>query len=160
MDLLPVHSSMDLIVSQQSPHSSFVDSEKILQQSIEKRDQEQRNEVWEKLPHGGPYRKIPEKQADKQLGSHTRPEDHWGYEKVKVGPTTNFVGDIMSSTAVDLVRAELKASGSDGMSSERECLLPRPPRVPEPVNGGAESLIRRMTRDLINRLESGKNRRV
>ncbi|KAG2494101.1 hypothetical protein HYH03_007740 [Edaphochlamys debaryana] len=76
-------------------------------------------DVWVKEPHGGPYRKAVSRSAPGAAASPAGPLAAWsppaalrgcgpGYEAVRVGPTSNFVGDAMSSGAVDLVRAELE----------------------------------------------------
>ena len=149
MDLSLLHQSQALVVNEQSSNDldALLTSDEILKRSIEKRDQQPRGDVWEKLPHGGPYAKVDRKQTDLQVGSHVRPEDGWGYERIKIGPTTNFVGDAMTTLAVDLVREELKEN-----RFERQSRMPPAGRAPEPLCGG-ESDLRKMTRDLIYRLE-------
>lgn len=123
-----------------------------IQSSIQENDQNQTPEIWEKLPHGGPYVKSQKKETKSNLssalGSLSRPEDQWGYEKVHVGPTTNIVGDAMSSKALDLIRIELKER------SESESLLPRPEssRAPDPVNSRNSLLLK--TRELMRSLAS------
>lgn len=47
-----------------------------------------------------------------------RREDLWGYEAVRVGPTTNFVGDLMSRGAVDLVQVGRGGGGPEGVQHE------------------------------------------
>ncbi|GIL53129.1 hypothetical protein Vafri_8818 [Volvox africanus] len=71
-------------------------------------------DVWVKDPHGGPYRKaVSTRGRGSRTGplavatEHQRPTEP-GYEVVEVGPTTNFVGNAMSTSAVDLVMAQLE----------------------------------------------------
>ena len=161
MDTSAQAKSQALVIAGQNENEnelmSLLDSGSLVRRSIQERDQQPRQDVWEKLPHGGPYRKIQrDKCTDQKLttiGSHSRPEDHWGYESVKVGPTTNFVGDAMSTKALELVRAELKERRSMGQKSEIEQLLPQPERAPDPpfAENGTNSLLL-STRELMRSL--------
>ncbi|GLC33597.1 hypothetical protein PLESTM_000089900 [Pleodorina starrii] len=71
-------------------------------------------DVWVKDPHGGPYRKALARGSGRGAAAGPlavpdprRPAEP-GYEVVEVGPTTNFVGNAMSTGAVDLVLAQLE----------------------------------------------------
>lgn len=46
-----------------------------------------------------------------------------GYEKVEVGPTTNFVGNHMTQAAIDLVQAELESVNTPLELLESDTLL-------------------------------------
>ncbi|KAG2446762.1 hypothetical protein HYH02_008323 [Chlamydomonas schloesseri] len=123
-------------------------------------------QLWTKDPHGGPYRKVVPGSSSSSsssggivssgAGSSTRHKQLAvagasgggyrggggsgpGYEAVRVGPTTNFVGDAMCTAAVDLVLAELEELQAPpplppalppATGSASTCLLPLPPPHP------------------------------
>ncbi|GAX84718.1 hypothetical protein CEUSTIGMA_g12140.t1 [Chlamydomonas eustigma] len=112
--------------------------------------------VWTKDAHGGAYRKVARKedpssasiQRSLVLGSKPtstdliRPEDLLGYERVDIGPTTNFVGNHMTQGAIDLVQAELLGMADE--QKEEETLLLKPVRRPAGILSALRGRRRRL----------------
>ncbi|KAL6780147.1 hypothetical protein ACKKBF_B14255 [Auxenochlorella protothecoides x Auxenochlorella symbiontica] len=77
----------------------------------EEREVHRHRQIWTKDAHGGPYKKVNDgKGYDPLLQTPDGKDKEWalGYERVKVGPTTNFVGNHMTQAAIDLVQAHLQ----------------------------------------------------
>ncbi|KAL4452424.1 hypothetical protein ABPG75_008086 [Micractinium tetrahymenae] len=76
------------------------------------REAHSRKQIWTKDPHGGPYHKVNINTGYDpliQLPDGTERKAELGYERVKIGPTSNFVGNHMTQGAIDLVQAQLEA---------------------------------------------------
>ncbi|PRW56926.1 HSP20-like chaperone [Chlorella sorokiniana] len=90
--------------------------ERRLERLRQDREAHSRKQVWTKDAHGGPYRKASAATVQINQGydpliqlpdGRDRPAD-LGYERVKTGPTSNFVGNHMTQGAIDLVQAQLE----------------------------------------------------
>ncbi|KAL6752500.1 hypothetical protein V8C86DRAFT_586633 [Haematococcus lacustris] len=117
-------------------------------------EQHHHKQVWAKQfhqPNGG-YYPVQAKQAhsaSQQLvpagtaGSDATGQElgwqTWGYEQVKVGRTTNIVGDAMSQLAVDLVHTRLSGGSAPHPSTGPTQSVPRPdpPAAQAPTPGAA-----------------------
>ncbi|KAI3438268.1 hypothetical protein D9Q98_000703 [Chlorella vulgaris] len=77
-----------------------------------------RKQIWTKDAHGGPYKKVNIDQGLDPLIQHPDGSNRkvdLGYERVKVGPTSNFVGNHMTQGAIDLVQAQLELPSAQGL---------------------------------------------
>lgn len=74
------------------------------------REAHSHREIWTKEPHGGRYVKATDSRGYDpmtQAPDGTELAVPLGHERVKLGLTTNFVGDAMTQGALDLVRADI-----------------------------------------------------
>lgn len=71
---------------------------------------------------GGPKRAGP-------VVPYAQERDEPGYERVEIGPTSNFVGDHMTQGAVELARADLVRPDRDSIARARLEGRPAPQRI-------------------------------